>query len=183
MARPGEDDREAIDRAFAEMMAGYHLTADRPDPVSRTGESPVTVAGEDSLSVAGGESPSGSHPAPAQPKDPAAPVKPVDTSWVDAHPLFSYQPPPAAPADSAEDHEDRFTPPPPPPLPKPAWPVLIAWLGLGYSILIMLAAVVGVMVPPWAGWMALIGFVGGMGLLFARLPRTRPPDAGDGAVL
>ena len=32
MVRPSEDDREAIDRAFAEMVAGYHLTADRPDP-------------------------------------------------------------------------------------------------------------------------------------------------------
>jgi hypothetical protein len=61
--------------------------------------------------------------------------------------------------------------------------VLIAWLGLGYSILVMLAAVVGIRPPAWAGWLALIGFVGGIGLLFARLPRSRPPDAGDGAVL
>ncbi len=27
-----EDDSAAIDRAFAELVAGYHLTADRPDP-------------------------------------------------------------------------------------------------------------------------------------------------------
>ncbi len=33
MARPSEDDRAAIDRAFAELVAGYHLTADRPDPL------------------------------------------------------------------------------------------------------------------------------------------------------
>ena len=31
MAEP-RIDREAVDRAFAEMVAGYHLTADRPDP-------------------------------------------------------------------------------------------------------------------------------------------------------
>ena len=31
MVRPSEDDKEAIDRAFAEMVAGYHLTADRPE--------------------------------------------------------------------------------------------------------------------------------------------------------
>ena len=28
-----EDDSAAIDRAFIELVAGYHLTADRPDPV------------------------------------------------------------------------------------------------------------------------------------------------------
>jgi hypothetical protein len=32
MVLPSEDDRDAIDRAFAELVAGYHLTADRPDP-------------------------------------------------------------------------------------------------------------------------------------------------------
>ena len=34
MALPSEDDRDAIDRAFAELVAGYHLTADQPDPRS-----------------------------------------------------------------------------------------------------------------------------------------------------
>ena len=28
MVLPSEDDRDAIDRAFAELVAGYHLTAD-----------------------------------------------------------------------------------------------------------------------------------------------------------
>jgi hypothetical protein len=27
-----DDDREAIDQAFADLVAGYHLTADRSDP-------------------------------------------------------------------------------------------------------------------------------------------------------
>ena len=31
MAVP-EEDRESVDRAFAELVAGYHLTADRPGP-------------------------------------------------------------------------------------------------------------------------------------------------------
>ena len=34
MGLPSEDDRDAIDRAFAELVAGYHLTADQTDPVS-----------------------------------------------------------------------------------------------------------------------------------------------------
>ena len=34
MVLPSEDDRDAIDRAFAELVAGYHLTADPPDPLT-----------------------------------------------------------------------------------------------------------------------------------------------------
>ncbi len=149
------DDREAIDRAFADLVAGYHLTADRAEPAAA--------------------------PAPAEP-----------TSWADDHPLFRY-PPPDAPPDAPLDPpdarpgppepEERFVPEPPPPLPKPAWPVLLAWLGMGYALLTVLAVVVGVRLPAWAGWMAIVGFVAGFGILVTRLPRHRPPDAGDGAVL
>src|SRR3954468_12260599 len=32
MALPSEDDQDAIDRAFEELVAGYHLTAAKPDP-------------------------------------------------------------------------------------------------------------------------------------------------------
>ncbi|MCW2803786.1 MAG: hypothetical protein QOF52_1777 [Propionibacteriaceae bacterium] len=171
MVRPSEDDREAIDRAFAELMAGYHLTSDRPDPLAAERQQPKADT----------------DPEPGL-------TSPIDTSWADAHPLFSFQPAETASkssanrgdseeADEVDPADDAFTPEEPAPLPKPAWPVLIAWLGLGYSILVMLAAVVGIRPPAWAGWLALIGFVGGIGLLFARLPRSRPPDAGDGAVL
>ena len=34
MALPSEDDRDAIERAFAELVAGYHLTADAPGRVT-----------------------------------------------------------------------------------------------------------------------------------------------------
>jgi hypothetical protein len=33
-----EDDPAAIDRAFAELVAGYHLTAERPDPPALVAE-------------------------------------------------------------------------------------------------------------------------------------------------
>ena len=61
--------------------------------------------------------------------------------------------------------------------------MLLAWIGMGYAVLMMLAVVVGVRLPCWAGWLAIIGFVGGFGILVTRLPRKRPPDSGDGAVL
>ena len=48
MALPSEDDRDAIDRAFAELVAGYHLTADQPDPRS-TETSDETAALADGL--------------------------------------------------------------------------------------------------------------------------------------
>ncbi len=142
------DDREAVDRAFADLVAGYHLTADRAEPAA---------------------------PAPAREPDREP------TTWAADHPLFRYEEP--EPEPEPEEVEERFVPPPPPPLPKPAWPVLLAWLGMGYAVLMVLAVVVGVRLPAWAGWLAIIGFVGGFGILVTRLPRSRPPDAGDGAVL
>lgn len=147
MSRPSEDDREATDRAFADLVAGYHLTADRPDPMP---------------------------PAPP-PSDHLE-----ETPWAGERPLFRFaEPPEEEPAEA----EERFVPEPPPPLPKPAWPVLLSWIAMGYALLAMLAAVLGAHLPTWAGWMAVAGFVGGLAILATRLPRHRPPDAGDGAVL
>ena len=150
----GREDREAIDRAFADLIAGYHLTADRPQQPSPA-EQPERV-------------------------EPLAEEKSA-ASWADDHPLFRYEPEPQPAA--VPEPEERYEPPPPEALPKPAWPVLVAWVGMGYAVLMMLAVVVGVRLPAWAGWLAIAGFVGGFGILVTRLPRQRPPDAGDGAVL
>lgn len=149
MTTGGQHERDEVDRAFADLVAGYHLTADRPEPPP---------------------------PAPPTPFTPA----PSDATWAADHPLFSYTEPDPEPEVEVEE---RFVPDPPAPLPKPAWPTLIGWLGMGYAVLAMLAVVIGVRLPPWVGWLALVGFVGGFALLVSRLPRTRPPDAGDGAVL
>jgi len=143
------DDRESVDRAFADLVSHYHLTADRPEP-------PLA-------------------PAPAPPPPP-------DAAWADRHPLFAVEEPAAA-ADEEEDPEDRFVPGPPPPLPRPAWPVLAGWCGIGFAALVVVAAALGLPLPQWVGGLAWLGFVGGFGLLVVRLPRHRPPDAGDGAVI
>lgn len=142
MVRPGEDDGEAVDRAFADLVAGYHLTAERPEP--------------------------------------SLPVAP-DHIPADAQPLFYFSPP--EPEAEPVEVEERYVPEPLLPVSKPAWPVLGAWLGMGYAVLVVLAVVVGLRLPAWAGWLAAVGFVVGFGVLVARLPRQRPPDAGDGAVL
>jgi hypothetical protein len=147
---PGKDDREAVDRAFADLVAGYHLTAEPPDPQ------------------------------PRQISEPEVPTPEPARSWADDHPLFHYDMPIPEPEP---EPEERFVAPPPPPLPHPAWPTALAWGGLGYAALVVLAASFGLPLPTWAGWIALAGFVGGFAILVARLPRHRPPGAGDGAIL
>jgi hypothetical protein len=166
MTRPSEDDRAAIDRAFAEMVAGYHLTADRPLPATE----PEPAAEPDP------QTPSGGRPAEVTVSgDP-------DARWADEHPLFRFvdaEPQPVRP----EAPDPRYVPDPLPPLRAPAVPALLGWVGILWAALVVLAAAFGLRFPAWVGWIAVLGFVGGFVILVARLPRHRSPDAGDGAVL
>lgn len=160
MVLPSEDDRDAIDRAFAELVAGYHLTADPdPDPT----EPPTEPVASPSLpdTADGGQA-----------------------NWAADHPLFGFVETPAeAQTSSGEPYLDRYVPEPLPPLRRPGVPAMLGWLGIGYALIIVLAATFGLRFPAWAGWVAVGSFVGGFGILMTRLPRDRPPDAGDGAVL
>ena len=167
MTRPSEDDRAAIDRAFAEMMAGYHLTAERPSDVT-----------------AGDPGPGGAATTTEPPVDPPADAEP-DRAWADQHPLFHFPVEDERPAEPepVEEEPEHYVPEPLPPLDPPALPALLGWLGLGWAALVVLAAAFGVGFPSWVGWVAVLGFLGGFALLVARLPRHRPPGSGDGAVL
>ncbi|MGI8459150.1 MAG: hypothetical protein ACR2LI_13715 [Propionibacteriaceae bacterium] len=69
------------------------------------------------------------------------------------------------------------------PIGRPRWPVVAGWGGMLFAVVATLLAIFGVPVPGWVGWLSVGGFLGGFGLLVAQLPRHRPPDAGDGAVL
>ncbi len=157
MGRPGEDDREAVDRAFADMMAGYHLTAERPELASE--------------------------PPAAKPTPPTATPAGPDPAWADQHPLFRMAEPVPPPRAEPRETPDRYVPDPLPPLQRPGIPALLGWIGIGYAVLCVLVAAVGVNLPSWAGWLAVGAFITGFGILITRLPRNRPPDAGDGAVL
>ena len=154
MSRASEDDREAVDRAFADLVAGYHLTADRPDPL-------------------------------LAPPVEAQQSKERDDSWADEHPLFrAPEPTPPRPEPVVERVPERaYVPDPLPPLGRPAVPALLGWIAIGYAVLLVLGASFGIRFPTWAGWLAVSSFIGGFGILVTRLPRNRPPDAGDGAVL
>ncbi|MFP5282605.1 MAG: hypothetical protein ACLGIF_04040, partial [Actinomycetes bacterium] len=114
------------------------------------------------------------------------PAPAADGTWASEHPLFRLPDGPETPGHlnaGYPEPEERFVPGPPPPLPRPAWPVLIGWGGIGFAALVVLTAAFGLPLPAWVGAAAWIGFVGGFLLLVVRLPRHRPPDAGDGAVL
>jgi hypothetical protein len=160
MGLPSEDDRDAIDRAFAELVAGYHLTADPPDPF--TSEPPTEPVA-----------------APSVPD-----VADRTVNWASDHPLFGVAEAPVdAYSSSDESFQDRYVPEPLPPLRRPGVPALLGWIGIGYAIIIVLAATFGLRFPAWTGWIAVGSFVGGFGILMTRLPRDRPPDAGNGAVI
>jgi hypothetical protein len=151
VSRADDDDRAAVDRAFAEMVAGYHLTADRPDP----------------LPAASAEAPQSAE---------------ADDSWADQHPLFAFPPPTGEPVTEPRPHPP-YVPEPLPPMPRPGLPVLLGWIGITYAVLLVLGAAFGLRFPTWAGWLAVGSFLTGFGILMTQLPRHRPPDAGDGAVL
>jgi hypothetical protein len=183
MSRPSEDDREAVDRAFADLVAGYHLTSDRPDPL----EQQVSIEQAPGDQTAPGQTRSDpmrgdqARPDADGVSQPAPETGDSDQRWADDHPLFRYEEPqPVAEDDPVA--EERFVPEPLP-LPRPAWPVLLAWIAMGYAVVTVLAAAMGLDLPRWAAWLTLVAFVGGFGLLVTRLPRHRPPDAGNGAVL
>lgn len=148
-----DDDREAIDRAFTDLVAGYHLTADRSDP------------------------PLAQHGAEHRP-----PVSAPPESWTDAAPehVLPAPPEPMEIAPPAEP-EERFIRPPVEPLPRLKATALLGWMGFGYAVVFVLLTAVGIRLPALAGWLAIGGFVSSFAILVSQLPRSRPP--GDGAVL
>ena len=80
MVPPSEDDRDAIDRAFAELVAGYHMTAAGPEPVTTDTEEPTVASADPDL------------------HDSAA-------NWAVDHPLFGFV---GAPADVPATRSSSF---------------------------------------------------------------------------
>jgi hypothetical protein len=93
---------------------------------------------------------------------------------------------PASPGPPPPAADEDFVPPVPPPLPaldpvaKGAWTALFA--GPGY---LLIATMVGWVIPGWAAFLAVAAFVGGFATLVIRMGDKPPRDSGpdDGAVL
>ena len=91
-----------------------------------------------------------------------------------------------APAEDDHDEDEHYIPPPPPPLPhldpvaKGAWTALF-----GGPAYLLIASIVGWVVPGWAALGAVAAFVGGFTVVVLRLgdgpSRGAGPD--NGAVL
>jgi hypothetical protein len=157
-----DHDRDSIDRAFAELVAGYHLTAERPDQprlaLELTGELNST------------EEPRAEGTETAEPV--AVPTEPpvLPLAWR-AAPVPTPQP------------DERYVPEPLPPLGRPRAPALVGWTAVLFAAVVVLAAGFGLHLPTWLGYLAVSCFIVGSVVLLTQLPRHRPPEAGDGAVL
>ncbi|MGH8894466.1 MAG: hypothetical protein ACRDWY_14355 [Actinomycetes bacterium] len=82
--------------------------------------------------------------------------------------------------------DDHFEPPPPPPLPSVDPLTRIAWVGaLGGPAALVLAALGGVPLSGWVGFLALLAGMAGFVTLVARMKDRPPTDSGpdDGAVV
>jgi hypothetical protein len=112
--------------------------------------------------------------------------------WADPLPGVIPAPPqarivrPAVPPPPAAADDEHYVPPVPPPLPrldpvsKGAWAALFG--GPGY---LLLAVLLGWVVPSWAAFCAVAAFVGGFATLVVRMADRPPDDSGpdDGAVV
>ena len=104
------DDRAAVDRAFADLVAGFHKTAERPDSGQPSDwDESVSAVPE--------------APAPGSVfETPTIEVPQIEVSQIDL------------PDDEEEPEpirEERYDPGPVAPLPRPSWPVLVGWIGIG----------------------------------------------------
>jgi hypothetical protein len=111
------------------------------------------------------------------------PATPPGPPWPPADPPAS---PAAAGAAEADDTDEHYVPPPPPPLPHLDPVAKGAWTGLfGGPAYLLIATIVGWVVPGWAALLAIAAFVAGFVVLVLRLgdgpSRGSGPD--NGAVL
>lgn len=176
-------DRESVDRTFAEMVDGYHLTADRPDaqtagltatedPRPEHADRPEQERHEhDRHEHDDGTGPTGvTSPPKAFPFSEPTPVLPAPVVWRSG---------PAAP----EPADEAYVPDPLPPLSRPGAPALVGWTAVLFAAVVVLAAGFGLHLPAWLGWLAVTSFIVGSVVLLTQLPRQRPPGSGDGAVI
>jgi hypothetical protein len=150
---------EAEDAAWQAIVAGWEQNSTEPVP-------PWPVA-EDVTA--------------AEPE--AEPVAVRPSAWVEDEPLV-VQEIPRPPVE--DDPEDHFVPPPPPPLPRLEARTKLAWLGVCFGPIYMLAhAWFGIDLFYGAGILILLGFVGGAASLIYRMKDTGQDeiDPGDGAVV
>jgi len=163
------------------------LVAQYSTPEAADGAAPWPVR-ED---LSGGRPPPGAPDPRADGEDPGT-AQPPQRGGDPVPGVIPAQPParivrPAAPGPlPAAGDDEHYVPPVPPPLPrldpvsKGAWAALFG--GPGY---LLLAVLLGWVVPSWAAFCAVAAFVGGFATLVVRMSDRPPDDSGsdDGAVV
>ncbi|MGH3479297.1 MAG: hypothetical protein ACRDPQ_21135 [Nocardioidaceae bacterium] len=163
------DRPDDVDAEFARLVAGYD---DPPDPppegVASHRPWPASEDVDDS-----DESPSETH----EPEEEPAPAVGGGLVISSTDPLNT---------EATWEDEGHFVPPPPPPLPRLEPMMLMAWIGvIGSVVVAVFATIVGWVIPRLVLGAMIVGFIGGIVVLIARLSRE-PPDPDhpdDGAVV
>ncbi|MDO5683637.1 MAG: hypothetical protein Q4G46_12535 [Propionibacteriaceae bacterium] len=90
----------------------------------------------------------------------------------------------AAMAQAEPDEVDtaEFVPPPLEPLSLPTGWRAVGWACAAYVLAVLVLTIVGVRLPAWAGWAAVIAFPTALFIGWRSLPKDRDPDD-DGAVV
>jgi hypothetical protein len=172
--------------------AGAPGPMDTPGPIGTTDERGASGAPGTPDPGTGRAAGHGAQANPRADGEDADPAQPSPGGW-DPVPGVIPAPPqtrivrPAVPAPLPPAGDDEhYVPPAPPPLPrldpvsKGAWVALFG--GPGY---LLLAVLLGWVVPSWAGFCAVAAFVGGFATLVVRMGDRPPGDSGsdDGAVV
>lgn len=90
----------------------------------------------------------------------------------------------AAVEEAEPDEPDRseYVPPPLPPMRVRTKAAALGWTCAAYVLAALLLTIVGVRLPLWAGWLAVVAFVAAVVIGWRSLPRDRDTDD-DGAVV
>jgi hypothetical protein len=167
------DRPDDVDAEFARLVAEYDTPPDPPAEGLVKGR--PWPASEDVEEADGQPEPSEAEPASFEADEDALVGGGLAVS--DTDPLNT---------EATWEDEGHFVPPTPPPLPRLEPLTLLAWVGvLGSIVLSILAAVFDWAIPDLVLGAMIVGFVGGIVVLIARLSRE-PPDPDrpdDGAVI
>lgn len=128
---------------------------------------------------------------PADPRDLPQPPEPPDlrvgrSEVIDPRPAARDYFNLSQSLDDAEPDEpapSEYQPPPLPPMRAPRGVSAVGWGCAAYVLLALILTVIGVRLPGWAGWLAIVAFVAAILIGWRSLPRHRNPEDGDGAVV
>ena len=173
------DRPEDVDAAFARLVAGYDASPDAP--ANGDDEARPWPAAEDVDETADPRSTSADPPDLDEPDIPLAEgfvIAPADSlNLSSTDPLNT---------EATWEDEGHFVPPPPPPVPRLEPLMLLAWVGvLGSVAVAVFAALFDWVIPQLLLLAMIVGFIGGIVVLIARLSRdpTDPDHPDDGAVV